>query len=140
MVRKPKILCVDDQVANLGIRVRLLQQWGCEPIAVHDHISALRVVTETNVDLAVIDYRLGTGSTGEDVARDLRRINPKLPLVMLTGYLALPDSARECVDAVVFKGQNGPRELLESIRRLLPDAPLKPSRSVRGKEPPAKAS
>jgi CheY-like chemotaxis protein len=30
MSKKPKILCVDDQLENLGVRAMLLEQFGCE--------------------------------------------------------------------------------------------------------------
>ena len=140
MAFKPKILCVDDQAVNLRIRTRLLQQFGCETIAVEDHHSALRVINETNVDLVLIDYHLAGESTGEELARDLRVIQPKLPLVMLTGDASLPNSVRECVDAVLIKGASNPRDLLDTIRKLLPDAALKPQPPMLIPTPTAKAS
>lgn len=140
MAHKPKILCVDDQAVNLRIRTMLLQQFGCETIAVEDHHSALRAIDKTDVDLVLIDYHLAGESTGEDLARDLRVIQPKLPLVMLTGDASLPNSVRECVDAVLIKGASNPRDLLDTIRRLLPEATLKAQPPMLIPAPPAKAS
>ena len=140
MARKPKILCVDDQAVNLRIRTMLLQQFGCETIAVEDHHSALRALDDTQVDLALIDYHLAGDSTGEELARDLRVIRPQLPLVMLTGDSSLPESVRECVDAVLIKGASNPADLLNTIRKLLPDAPLKPQPPMLIPDPRAKAS
>lgn len=126
MAKKPRILCVDDQVENLRVRAMLLEQFGCEVVQVQDHQSALREVTEDNIDLAVIDYHLARGQTGEEIARDVRVIHPEIPLIMLTGDWKLPDSAAECVDAVLIKGASNPRALLTLIERLIPGTQLRP--------------
>ncbi len=128
MPKKPRILCVDDQVENLRVRAMLLEQFGCEVVEVRDHQSTLRQVTEdsTGIDLIVIDYHLAHGETGEKIARDVRVMRPKLPLIMLTGDSKLPDSAAQRVDAVLIKGASNPRALLELIEELVPGAQLKP--------------
>jgi CheY-like chemotaxis protein len=110
------------------VRTALLEQFGCNTIAVADHQSALQVVSEREVDLLVIDYHLADGETGEDIARDVRVIRPEIPLIMLTGDARLPQSACECVDAVLIKGTSGPRALLELIEQLLPGTELRPRR------------
>lgn len=137
---KPRILCVDDQQQNLAIRAMLLQQFGCDTITVTDHSSALRALTENHVDLLLIDYHLAGNATGEEIARDVRALQPDIPLVMLTGDARLPDSAAESVDAILVKGQSNPRDLLETIQRLLPQASLKPMRPMLIPEKPTKAS
>lgn len=100
MSGKPKILCVDDKIDNLRIRAMLLAQFGCETITACDHTSALRACTENSIDLALIDYHLERGETGDVLAHDIRVMYPKLPLIMLTGDPQLPDGAAETVDAV----------------------------------------
>ncbi len=130
MPHKPKILCIDDLAENLRIRTMLLEQFGCETIAVPDHQSALRVVSETPVDLLVIDYHLADGQTGEEIARDVRAMRPDIPLIMLTGDSRLPQSACDCVDAVLIKGAANPTALLDLIEKLVPDAALRPRRPM----------
>lgn len=122
MGERPVILCIDDQAENLKIRTMLLEIFGFATIAVCDHHSALRAVTDQRVDLLLIDYHLANGETGEEIARDVRVMRPDLPLIMLTGDSRLPESARQCVDAVLVKGASDPRELRETIHRLLPGA------------------
>lgn len=138
MPRKPRILCIDDRIENLRIRAMLLEQFGCETIAVQDHQSALKAVSEDNIDLLLIDYHLAGGETGEDIARDVRVMRPAIPLVMLTGDSKLPDSACECVDAVLIKGISNPGTLLETVQKLLPDAELRPRRPMLVPEPQTK--
>lgn len=125
MDKKPTVLCVDDQVPNLQIRIVMLQQFGCQALAAADHQSALRVVAESEVDLVVIDYHLGNDENGEEVAHDIRALRPQLPLIMLTGESQLPASAVCSVDAVLIKGTSNPRALLDLIEELLPGAELR---------------
>lgn len=135
MSSKPTILCVDDQAANLQIRAMLLEQFGCVALTALNHRSALQVASEYHVDLAVVDYHLANGETGEEVARDLRVMFPRLPMIMLTGDSNLPSSAVQAVDAVIVKGCSNPGNLFEEIQELLPDAELRPRRPLLVKNP-----
>jgi CheY-like chemotaxis protein len=139
MTRKPTILCLDDREENLQIRALLLQQFGRETLTATDGTDTVRLVANEPIDLVLIDYHLANGETGEQVARDVRVLKPHLPLVMLTGDVYLPQSACECVDAVVAKGLSSPRELFAIIQRLLPDAKLRPLRPMLIPEPPPKS-
>lgn len=125
---KPRILCLDDRIDNLRVRKFLLEQFGCEVVTVTDSSSCLRTVAQGTFDLVLLDYHLAEEITGEDVARDINAFLPEMPLIMLTGDPKLPDSARESVDAVLVKGSNGPRELLDTIQELLPGRTIKPRR------------
>ncbi len=139
MKTKPTILCVDDQPENLKIRAMFLELFGCNAITAPDHHSALRALEDEPVDLLVIDYHLADGATGEEIARDVRVLRPDVPLVMLTGDSKLPDTARECVDAVVIKGSSNPDDLLKVIQKLLPKAALRPRRPPPEFTPPKSA-
>jgi CheY-like chemotaxis protein len=126
---KPTILCVDDQAGNLRIRAMMLELFGFIALTATDHRSALQAASQTTVDLVVIDYHLAQGETGEEIARDLRVMFPKIPLIMLTGDYKLPQRAVESVDAVLIKGMSDPRALVDLIQKLLSSArrPLAPS-------------
>ena len=130
MAKKPTILCVDDLEESLRIRVLLLQQFGCETLTAHDHTTAIRIAADNPIDLVLIDYHLANGETGEQVALDMRVLKPIIPLVMLTGDVLVPDCAFKCVDAVLTKGLSSPAELFEIIQRLVPDAELRPRRTM----------
>lgn len=135
MGKKPKVLCVDDQPVNLKIRAMLLEQFGCEVVTAEDQHAALKVVTEAQIDLCFIDYHLANGATGEELARDVRMLRPTIPLVMLTGDVRIPGSAYAVVDAVLLKGASNPGDLLETIREFVPDASLRPQRSMLVSDP-----
>jgi CheY-like chemotaxis protein len=137
---KPRILCLDDQPEILLVRKVLLEQFGCEVVTVTDSSACLHVAAQETFDLALLDLHLAERVTGEDVARDLRILLPKMPLVMLTGDPRIPASARKCVDAVLIKGQSGPGELLDTIHRLLPRLPIRPRRESALPSPISKTS
>ena len=126
--KKPKILCLDDQRDNLRIRKLFLEQFGCEVVPVEEAQECLQVATHEQFDLAILDYHLAGEVTGEDVARDLRVMVPDLLLMMLSGDPNIPESAKECVDAVFLKGSSNPSELLDTIQSLMPEFELKPRR------------
>ncbi len=126
--RRPRILCLDDQRDHLHLRKVFLEQFGCEVLTVEDAQECLQIAAREPLDLAILDYHLAGELTGEDVARDLRVMVPDLPLMMLSGDPKIPESAKECVDAVFLKGAGSPGELIELIRGLLPDCDLKPHR------------
>ena len=142
MSDKPKILFIDDKIDNLRIRAMMLERFGWEAVTATDHDSALRACKDGSADLAVLDYHLTNGETGEDLARDLRTINPKLPIIMLTGDVNVPASATENVNAVIIKGTGGPSALLDLIEKLLPDAALRgrpPMRAGNAEKPKLQA-
>jgi CheY-like chemotaxis protein len=124
--RPARILCMDDQAVSLYVRKMLLEQFGCEVVAVHDAQSCLSAAVESSFDVALLDYHLGGTVTGEDVARDLRICSPNTALVMLTGDPKIPDSARESVDVVITKGTSSPEDLFSTLQQLAPDCTLKP--------------
>jgi two-component system, OmpR family, response regulator len=124
--KQPRILCLDDQPTNLHIRKMLLEQFGCEVVAVTNARDCLAAATSDSFDLALLDYHLGEGITGEDVAKDLRVCLPGMKLVMLTGDPKIPKSVSKSVDSVLTKGSSSPEDLLKTIQDLLPDCTLKP--------------
>lgn len=128
--KPPRILCLDDQPDHLSVRKMLLEQFGCEVVAVHEALDCLRAATDGSFDLALLDYHLSGEVNGEDVARDLRVCNPQLRLVMLTGDPRIPESAKKSVDAVVIKGFSSPEHLLWTIQQLLPNCVIKARRPM----------
>ena len=136
MTKRPTILCVDDLQVNLSVRMLLLQQFGCDTLPASDHTTAIRIAAENPIDLAVIDYHLANGETGEQVAQDIRVLKPNVPLIMLTGDAHLPAHVNQHVDAVLTKGLSSPDELLALIQRLVPDAQLRPRRPMLVPQPP----
>src|SRR5271166_4756957 len=80
-----RVLLLDDREENLVLRSAILRQKG------------YRVVTSSSIeeaesklgaiDIAVLDYHLGAGKFGTDVAETLRRKRPQVPIIILSATL-----------------------------------------------------
>lgn len=130
MANRPCVLCVDDLPDHLRIRVELLKRLGCNAVTASDHQSALQIASEIDIDLAITDYHLRNGETGEDVARDLRALRPQLPVILMTGDPDIPESARRAVEAVLIKGEVDASTLFSVIKALVPAIAHRPRRRM----------
>ena len=83
--RKPRLLLVDDEVPFVTNLVKLLSGRGYEVSAVYDGESALRAVQEREFDVVILDQNM-PGKDGITVLRELKKKQPHLEVVILTGY------------------------------------------------------
>lgn len=113
----PKILCVDDEPNVLTLRKVLLGSAGYEVLVAEEGQRGLRVFRETNVDVVVLDYKM-PGMTGDEVAREMRRLRPSVPLLLVTAYVDLPTQCTAIFDSVIVKGES-PLRLLQEIDQAL---------------------
>ena len=82
---KRRILIVDDEPAVLALLRRILSTEDAEILAVRSGAQALEIARQTRLDLVILDVRLPDVS-GVDVLRRVRRIDGKLPVIMVTSY------------------------------------------------------
>src|SRR5262245_39844670 len=82
------VLIVDDEES---VR-RTFQEWlassglGARVFAAADAESALRVANEHPIDLAVLDWNLGSGSDGLRLLEDLVEFRPDVVAILITGF------------------------------------------------------
>lgn len=84
-----RVLIVDDEAAVLDAMTRILQLEGFEVRTASNADAALDFLAAAGggpVDLMITDYRM-PGRDGLVLAREVRRILPKLPIVLMTGSL-----------------------------------------------------
>jgi DNA-binding NtrC family response regulator len=96
-----KILVVDDEVDILSAIQKMLTLEGHEIVTARKAETALESLEETNPDVVVIDIRL-PGMSGIDAFQRMRRLRPKLPVVVMTGY-GTTDSAIEATKLGAFE-------------------------------------
>ncbi len=84
-MRKPRLLLVDDEIPFVANLLKLLSRRGYEVSAVHDGDSALRAVQERQFDVVILDQNM-PGKDGITVLRELKKKQPPLEVVILTGY------------------------------------------------------
>jgi CheY-like chemotaxis protein len=117
---KAKILCVDDHWHGLIGRKMLLEENGYEVLAATDGAEGLQLLLSQNVDAVVLDYQM-PGMNGDIVAAKMKRINSRVPIMLLSAYGPLPKQKLKSVDTFLSKSQP-PTVLLSSLRQLLDSA------------------
>lgn len=104
-LRSSTVLVVDDMADLLSLAQDALEEAGFEVIAAGSADKALGVLELKNgQNLAglVTDVRLGSATTGWDVARRARELNPTLPIVYITGDSGHEWSAQGVPDSVLI--------------------------------------
>ena len=107
-----RVLLLDDREENLGPRSAILRQKG------------YRVVTSSSIeeaesklgaiDIAVLDYHLGAGKFGTDVAETLRRKRPQVPIIILSATLERKFGG--IADMHLLKGYSSVDDLVNALR------------------------
>lgn len=107
------LLCIHRDPAQLSV----LQEKGFSLISATHGSQGLRLLVSKPVDAVILEYNLGL-LDGATVADEIKKVRPRLPIVMLAESLELPEGALKSVDALVT-GADGPRFLLEAIYTVL---------------------
>src|SRR5438105_15059944 len=115
--RARSILCVDDNDYGLRIRKQMLELFDFAVETADSGAAALKKMAESSFDLALIDYHMPE-MDGAELAGHIRRLYPKTPIAMLTGYPHdVPPGTLQLVDRMIVKG--GPAdELLDAVFQL----------------------
>jgi DNA-binding response OmpR family regulator len=119
--RMAKILCIDDESAALNIRKRVLETADHQVLTARSGEEGIQLFRSEPFDLVLLDYWM-PGMNGIATARELKRINPSVPTVILSGLSQLPDETMGVVDRWILKDE-GPQFLLNTIKALLKPAP-----------------
>ncbi len=99
------ILCVDDDRQSLAIRKLLLETLGFQVMTAESGREGLQALETHDIDLALLDYSMPEMDGGM-VAREIKRLKPDLPVLILSALSELPDEApRECIDGFICKGE-----------------------------------
>jgi CheY-like chemotaxis protein len=112
------ILCIDDEELGLEVRRAVLEREGYSVLTARDGMSGLSLFNSEPVDAVVLDYAM-PGLDGGQVAAMMRERKPKVPIVMLSAYVAVPENAARFVDVWTTKG-DGAGQLVGRLRELLP--------------------
>jgi DNA-binding NarL/FixJ family response regulator len=133
-MQRVRVMLVEDDAFTRTTMKAALQLQGIE--IVHDTASvasAMKVASVIKPDAAVLDLDLGNGPTGIDLALGLRRILPKIGIVLLTGFYdprflnpriaKLPSGSRYLVKRDIHEIEKLHHEILQSINLLSKQAP-----------------
>lgn len=110
------VLCIDDHPNAVAGWSLYLHGAGYGVLTAIDPNEGLELFATRPVDAVLLDYTM-PGLDGSEVARTMKRLKPKVPIILFSGHL-LPKTAIEQVDAVMFKGEP-PQNVLSKIDELL---------------------
>ncbi len=111
------ILCIDDEPLGLTVRKTLLEHEGYQVITALNGPEGLDLFAANPVAAVVLDYSM-PGMTGDQVAAEMKRLNPAVKILLLSAYVDLPEEALRCVDKRAVKGIS-PTAFLEDLQHLL---------------------
>jgi CheY-like chemotaxis protein len=114
---KARILCIDDHWNGLIRRKMLLEQSGYEVLEASGGDEGLQLFRTHAVDAVVLDYQM-PGMNGDVVAAKMKRINSRVPIMLLSAYGPLPKNKLSSVDRFLSKSQP-PKILLSTLQSLL---------------------
>jgi len=113
-----RILVVEDEQSLRLLYRNDLEQEGYEVVTVGSASEGLRAYETESLDLVVLDIRL-PGMDGLDAMARMLDKNPRIPIVLNTGYSSYKDNFLSwAADAYVIKSSDT-GELLAKIRDLL---------------------
>ena len=107
-----RVLLLDDQVDNLLLRSTILRKYGYLTETAGTIEEAEKLLG--SIDIAVLDYHLGAGKFGTEVAEKLRRIRPEVPIIILSAVLERRFGGPE--DMHLLKGYSSNDDLIVALR------------------------
>ncbi len=112
------ILCIDGKPEALEVWKTALEGAGYRVLATTSGNQGIDLFRQGGADLAVVDLK-SRDTHGAEVARQLRKLSPRLPVIMLCGsYWWPPEAALEFVSALVIKG-DGAQAIVDKVQELL---------------------
>ncbi len=111
-VQPIRVLLLDDREENLVLRSAILRQKGYRVITSSSIEEAEAKIQD--IDIAVLDYHLGSGKFGTDVAETLRRKRPQVPIIILSATLERKFGG--IADMHLLKGYSSVEDLVSALR------------------------
>ena len=111
------VLCVDNEPPALAVRSLILRGAGYDVLSAADGTAALELFKCLQVDLVITDHRL-PGITGTQLAAEIKRINPAIPVILCSGLGEAPLES-EHANLVITKGMPAV-EFLREVGKLIP--------------------
>jgi two-component system OmpR family response regulator len=107
-----RVLLLDDHEDNLVLRSAILRQKGYQ-VVTSSSIEEAEAKLQ-GIDIAVLDYHLGAGKFGTDVAETLRRKRPQVPIIILSATLERKFGG--IADMHLLKGYSSVDDLVSALR------------------------
>jgi two-component system nitrogen regulation response regulator GlnG len=128
-----RILIVDDEKDFCEILFHVIRKERFAPLVAHDGETALEMVRQGMPDALLLDVKM-PGLDGMEVLRQARKIDPDLPILMITAYGGLHGAVQAMKEGAVdylAKPLNN-HELIDKLRRAIANRKPRPKKSGSG--------
>lgn len=95
------ILCIEDNPVHLALRKKVLEREGYEVMGATTADEALEALREYPICAVIADHVL-QGTTGVQLAREIKNLKPDVPIILFSG--TIPKSLL-AIDVYVNKGE-----------------------------------
>jgi two-component system cell cycle sensor histidine kinase/response regulator CckA len=118
-----RVLVVEDEMQVREVAERFLRRAGYDVLTAADAETALASLSANGpVDLVLTDSAM-PGMRGEDLATEIGRVQPGLPVILMSGYSDPARPPSNAVTAYIQKPFTMPALLAEVRRAMAPDPP-----------------
>src|SRR5438477_1330834 len=107
-----RVILLDDREENLFLRSTILRKHGYEVVSAVSIEAAEQQLDQ--IDIAVLDYHLGAGKFGTEVADALRQARPQVPIIILSATLERKFGG--IADMHLLKGYSTVDDLIAALR------------------------
>jgi DNA-binding NtrC family response regulator len=115
------ILCIDDDSSMLGYQRELLERRGFTVLTAASARQGLQIAVACAVAAVIVDYHM-PDMNGHELATEIKRLRPHVPIVMVSSDEGIAEQVLNVVDAFVSKNE-APRRLLPVITRICGENP-----------------
>jgi len=115
------ILCIDDDDGMLRYQRALLERRGYKVLTATSARQGLQIAAACAVAAVIVDYHMPE-MNGQEVATEIKRLKPQVPIVMVSSDDEIPEPVSRVVDAFVSKNE-APSRLLPAITRICGEHP-----------------
>ncbi len=112
------VLCIDDEQTALQLRQTVLESAGYKVLTAKSGVLGIQAFKSEPVQAVILDYWMAD-MNGMQVAREIRKLNPAVPIIILSAYGELLDESLGIADIWIRKGEEDPQYLLQRLEELL---------------------
>jgi DNA-binding NtrC family response regulator len=118
-MNRPTLLCVDDDPGIRELYETMLGTYGYEVLVAEGGLQALNLFRskKKEIDAVISDYEM-PGMNGAQLAAELKRYDPEIPVIVISGSLPVLEETPYFVDAAVPKGASV-EKIVDHIEALL---------------------
>ncbi|MCK9615369.1 MAG: response regulator [Candidatus Omnitrophica bacterium] len=119
-MKNMKIIMVDDNIDFLKVVGDRIKSWGYDLTGVTSGKEALKLIKPEEPCVVILDYKM-PDMNGLSTLKEIRKINPKMPVIMFTAYPTedmMKDTEKLGINAFIPKLSSN-TDILKSLKAAL---------------------